>query len=84
MECHITALLIIIIEKYGITSQVHKSATDWGIRIWNEWASSRAGSSHDLVAAVTNYALSCYCTLKCALCDLMFSQVTAFKGSDWL
>ena len=36
-----------------------KSATDWRIRVWNEWASSRLESAHNVDGDVVNEQLHC-------------------------
>ena len=61
-----------------------KVSTEWGIRIWNEWATSRAtavaaGGIAPLTTPLLEMsrvdlgycAISSYCTLKCPISDLL-------------
>ena len=41
----------------GALPENTKARTDWGIRVWDEWASSRVASEHDGDVAVTTALL---------------------------
>ena len=54
------------------TAMPTKAATEWGIHVWEDWAKS------------VKCAITIYCTLKCEIRHLKYSQVTRFAQSDWL